>query len=96
MTPLLLAFALQAAPIAPAAVPAEAAPPEVASTTADTLAGLEETYRTTCGQTGILYHAYDDLCEALRKQIGGYRNKAEREEREAAAHKAAALPPPKP
>jgi DNA-directed RNA polymerase specialized sigma24 family protein len=87
MTPLLLALALQAAPLAPATPAVEAEP-----TVADTLAGLEETYRTTCGQTGILYHSYDDLCEALRKQIGAYRKRVERE---AAAHKVATPPAPK-
>jgi hypothetical protein len=91
MTPLLLALALQATPLAPTAVPTEAAP-----TIADTLSGLEETYRSTCGETGILYHAYDDLCDALRKQIRDYRNKVEQEERRAAAHRAPPSPAPKP
>ncbi len=84
MTPLLIALALQVAPAqsaSAAAPPAEAAAPPAA---ADTLAGLEETYRASCGQTGILYSGYADLCDSLRKQIAEYRNKADREAQAAA------------
>jgi hypothetical protein len=62
MTPILFALALQAAAPAapeaaatPSAAPASAPAPE--ATPAEKLAGLEQVYSTTCGQTGILYHA---------------------------------------
>jgi hypothetical protein len=78
MLPLILSLMLtQAAPGAAA----EAPPPPPAATPAETLQGLEQVYSTTCGQTGILYHAYDDLCEGLRKQIAAYRQRIEREAR---------------
>lgn len=86
MTFLALALLLQAAPPLPATPPPPPASPpaEAAPSAADTLAGLEETYRTTCGQTGILYYRYADLCDSLRKQISEYRNKVDREARDAA------------
>lgn len=70
MTPILIALALaQAAP----ATAASASPPaETPANPEQTLAGLEQVYSTTCGQTGILYHAYDELCDGLRKQIAAY------------------------
>jgi hypothetical protein len=88
MTPLLIALALQTAPVpaAPAPAPAPATHPQAAapgadapSSPADTLAGLEETYRVSCGQTGILYYGYAELCDSLRKQIAEYRNKVDRD-----------------
>ena len=91
MTPLLIALVLQTAPApaAPAPVLAPApAPATDAPTAADTLAGLEETYRASCGQTGILYYGYADLCDSLRKKISEYRKKVDRETQ--AAAKAAA------
>ncbi len=87
MTPLLIALALQTAPApaAPVSSPATRAPPaEAPPSAADTLAGLEETYRASCGQTGILYSGYAELCDSLRKQIAEYRDKVDREARAAA------------
>ncbi len=86
MTPIALILLLQAAPVAtptapPAPAPAADAPP---SSPEDTLQGLEQVYSTTCGQSGILYHAYDDLCEGLRKQIKSYREKIDRDQARAA------------
>lgn len=78
MTPILIALALvQSAPSTPtpAAVTASVEPP---ATPEQTLAGLEQVYSTTCGQTGILYHAYDELCEGLRNQIAAYRKQIAR------------------
>jgi len=97
MTPLLIALVLQTAPapVAPVPPPAATAPTptpapaiDTPPTAADTLAGLEETYRASCGQTGILYYGYADLCDSLRKQISEYRKKVDREAQ--AAAKAAA------
>ena len=68
------------APAPPATPPATPAPPSEPST-ADTLAGLQETYRTTCGQTGILYYSYAELCDSLRKQISEYQRQLDREAR---------------
>lgn len=67
--------------VAPATTPGPApvATPEAQPTTADTLAGLEETSRASCGQTGILYSGYAELCDSLRKQIAQYRRKVDRE-----------------
>lgn len=79
MIPLVLALALVLAP-APTVTPtveppaAESAP----SSPEDTLAGLEQIYSTTCAQTGILYHSYDDLCDGLRRQIAAYQKKMSR------------------
>jgi ribosome-associated translation inhibitor RaiA len=88
MTPLLFALALlQTAP--------ESAP-EPESTPAETLAGLEQVYSTTCGQAGILYHSYDDLCDGLRKQIRAYREKVDKEQAKAATHAKPATPAAKP
>jgi len=89
MTPFLIALALQTAPTPAAPAPASptsapAAPVDAPPSTADTLAGLEETYRASCGQTGILYYGYAELCDSLRKQIAEYRNKVDREARTAA------------
>jgi hypothetical protein len=91
MTPLALALLLQATPTpaaqtatVPASPPAASPPADPPPSAADTLSGLEETYRTTCGQTGILYYSYADLCDGLRKQIAEYRKKVEREAHEAA------------
>ena len=91
MSPLLLVLLLQTAPVPPAAAQAPpppaaapAAPVEAQPTAADTLAGLEETYRVSCGQTGILYYGYAELCDSLRKQIAEYRNKVDREAQAAA------------
>lgn len=76
MTPILIAMALvQTAPSPPAST---AAPSEAPATPEQTLAGLEQVYSTTCGQTGILYHAYDELCEGLRKQISAYQRQMAR------------------
>lgn len=72
MTPLFLTLALLQTP------PEPAPPPE--RTPTETLEGLEQIYATTCGQTGILYHAYDDLCDGLRNQIRIYRNKIDKDE----------------
>ncbi len=77
MTPMLLILALQAT--APTPVP------DAESTPAQKLAGLEQVYSTTCGQTGILYHAYDDLCDGLSKQIRTYRAQVARDEAKARA-----------
>jgi len=91
-----LASAVQASTSASQAQPASAAGPAKGADTnpppsiADTLAGLEETYRVSCGQTGILYYGYAELCDSLRKQIAEYRKKVEREAQ------AAAKAPPKP
>jgi hypothetical protein len=97
MTPFLIALALQigSAPAAPNPAPAAQAPApapsqpkaqaaEATPSPADTLAGLEETYRVSCGQTGILYYGYAELCESLRKQIAEYRDKVDREAQAAA------------
>ena len=74
MIALVLALTLvQAAPAV--AAPELEATPATQATPEHTLAGLREVYSTTCGQTGILYHAYDDLCEGLRKQIRAYERK---------------------
>ncbi len=99
MTPLVLTLLLLQAPLAtPATAPAKpaaAAPAaEAPPNPEDTLQGLEQVYSSTCGQTGILYHAYDDLCESLRKQMKSYREKIEREQAKAAATtKATAVAP---
>jgi len=77
MTAIFLILALQAAPAA--AVPPPPAPAEEAATPAQTLEGLEQVYSTTCGQTGILYHAYDDLCDGLSKQIRVYKAKMDKD-----------------
>src|ERR1700744_4774756 len=79
MTPLLLALALWQT------APQPAPEPDPESTPAETLAGLEQVYSTTCGQAGILYHSYDDLCDSLRKQIRAYREKVDKEQAKAAA-----------
>ena len=93
MTPFLIALALQIAPApatptaAPVPAPAAPAPPaEPPPSAADTLAGLEETYRTSCGQTGILYYGYAELCDSLRKQMAEYRRKVDREAQAALKH----------
>ena len=73
MIALALVLALVQAP-APAAPPAPELP-VAAPAPEDTLAGLQQIYATTCGQTGILYHSYDELCEGIRKQIAAYERK---------------------
>jgi hypothetical protein len=94
MTSLVLMLLLQTAPAQtppapkPASLPAAAttpAPPPAAEpepSSADTLAGLQETYRQTCGQTGILYYSYAELCDTLRRQINDYLDKLDREARQ--------------
>jgi hypothetical protein len=93
MTSLILLLLLQTAPATspPATTPATSpSPPPPQSAPAappppspeDTLAGLQETYRETCGQTGILYYSYAELCDTLRKQISEYLNKLDREARQ--------------
>jgi len=93
MTSLVLLLLLQTAPatpppaqtpVTPPAAAAPAPPPaEPQSSPADTLAGLQETYRQTCGQTGILYYSYAELCDTLRKQIHEYEDKLDRDARQA-------------
>ena len=94
MTSLVLLLLLQTAPATPppaqtpvtppaAAAPATPPPAEPQSSPADTLAGLQETYRQTCGQTGILYYSYAELCDTLRKQIHEYEDKLDRDARQA-------------
>ena len=68
-------------PITPVTPPPTTPAPASEPSAADTLAGLEETYRTTCGQTGILYYSYSELCDSLRKQITEYQRQLDREAR---------------
>lgn len=93
MTPLLFSvLLLQAAPAT--AAPESSAPAAPPATAAETLQGLETIYSTTCGQTGILYHAYDDLCDGLRKQIATYRQKAAHDEARLKVAQPATTPKP--
>jgi len=61
--------------------------PTPAKSPAETLKELQAVYASTCGERGIQYHAYDELCDDLRKQMKLYQRQVD---------KAGPPPPPKP